>query len=573
MSSPKFAKTHNVVAFLEKLAESDGFAEIIVFLKISYVHYALTVNLIIYISCIQQFWATENVKMVNEVRQLQALIDKKKMIITKSSIRSDLHLEDAEDIDCLPTTTIFELAKMGLSAKSTAWNEFSSTMVSLIICLATNQKFNLSKYIFNDMVKHLDGGVKFLLYPRFLQVFINQQVGDMSHHKEIYVNPSHTKKFFANMKRAGTDFFGRITPLFDTMMLQASEESKRKQRKEAEVTHDEAEHEESVPTPSNDPQPSGKDSMQLNDLMVLCTQLQKQVLDLEKAKSDQDIEIASLKKRVDKLEKRRKFKTARLKRLKKVSTARRIESSNDSLGSQEDASKQGRRIEDIDTDAEVTLVNETQERQDEDLMFDTGVLDDDEVFVDVTTVEKEEQSTKTGEAVTTAGVEDSVTPTIPITAGVEDSVVLTIPTTVYKPTVSVTQSSIKDKGKGIVQEPERPLTKKDQVALDEDLVRNIQAQLYAEIIEEERLERKKQEEANIALIESWENTQAMMEADILLAERLQTREREELTDEEKGKLFMELLEKRRRHFAALRAQEKRNRPPTKAQKRSQMSTY
>ncbi|GJV19756.1 hypothetical protein Tco_1368776 [Tanacetum coccineum] len=64
-----------------------------------------------------------------------------------------------------------------------------------------------------------------------------------------------------------------------------------------------------------------------------------------------------------------------------------------------------------------------------------------------------------------------------------------------------------------------------------------------------------------------------MKADRLLAERLQSRDREELTDEEKAKLFMELIEKRRQHFAALRAQEKRNRPPTKAQKRTQMSTY
>ncbi|GJV85076.1 putative ribonuclease H-like domain-containing protein [Tanacetum coccineum] len=62
-------------------------------------------------------------------------------------------------------------------------------------------------------------------------------------------------------------------------------------------------------------------------------------------------------------------------------------------------------------------------------------------------------------------------------------------------------------------------------------------------------------------------------ADRLLAERLQSKEREELTDEEKGKLFMELMVKRRKHFVALRAQEKRNRPPTKAQKRTQMSTY
>ncbi|GJU11637.1 putative ribonuclease H-like domain-containing protein [Tanacetum coccineum] len=83
------------VAFLEKPAESDGFAEIIDFLKASSVHYALTVNPIIYTSCIQQFWATTQVKTVNRVRQLQALIDKKKMIITELSIRSDLHLEDA----------------------------------------------------------------------------------------------------------------------------------------------------------------------------------------------------------------------------------------------------------------------------------------------------------------------------------------------------------------------------------------------------------------------------------------------------------------------------------------------
>ncbi|GKC92178.1 hypothetical protein Tco_1157620, partial [Tanacetum coccineum] len=59
--------------------------------------------------------------------------------------------------------------------------------------------------------------------------------------------------------------------------------------------------------------------------------------------------------------------------------------------------------------------------------------------------------------------------------------------------------------------------------------------LQAELIEEEKLARKKEEEANIALIESWENTQAMMEADRLLAERLQTREQEELTNEEKAK--------------------------------------
>ncbi|GJS48520.1 hypothetical protein Tco_0598641 [Tanacetum coccineum] len=364
MSSPKFAETHNVAAFCKRPAKCEWvLRRSIDFLKASSVNYALTVNPIIYTLCIQQFWATTQVKTVNGVRQLQSLIDKKKVIITEASIRNDLHLDDAEGIDCLPTTTIFERTDQNgvrktflkvltfykaffspqwmfmihtitqsLSAKTTAWNEFSSTMASLIICLATNRKFNLSKYIFDAMVKHLDGGVNPYLYPRFLQVFINQQLGDMSYHKKTFVNPFHTKKIFANMKREGKDFSRRVTPLFDSMLVQASEESRRKQRKEAETAHAETEEEEHLNTPSNDPLPSGEDSMQLNDLMALCTQLQKQVLDLEKAKSDQAVEIASLKKRVSMLEKRRQLRTTGLKRFKKLGTARRVKSSNVGLG-------------------------------------------------------------------------------------------------------------------------------------------------------------------------------------------------------------------------------------------------
>ncbi|GJY87366.1 putative ribonuclease H-like domain-containing protein [Tanacetum coccineum] len=69
----------------------------------------------------------------------------------------DLQLEDAEGVDCLPNSTIFEQLTL-MSSKTTAWNEFSSTMASSIICLATNQKFNFSKYIFENetVYKELD---------------------------------------------------------------------------------------------------------------------------------------------------------------------------------------------------------------------------------------------------------------------------------------------------------------------------------------------------------------------------------------------------------------------------------
>ncbi|GJQ89356.1 hypothetical protein Tco_0000495 [Tanacetum coccineum] len=81
-------------------------------------------------------------------------------------------------------------------------------------------------------------------------------------------------------------------------------------------------------------------------------------------------------------------------------------------------------------------------------------------------------------------------------------------------------SSSKDKGKGIMIEPEFPLKRKYQIAFDEQLQVIFKAKLDAELLEEQKLVRKQEEEANMALIESWENTQAMIEADRLLAKRL-----------------------------------------------------
>ncbi|GJX19585.1 hypothetical protein Tco_0222262 [Tanacetum coccineum] len=61
--------------------------------------------------------------------------------------------------------------------------------------------------------------------------------------------------------------------------------------------------------------------------------------------------------------------------------------------------------------------------------------------------------------------------------------------------------------------------------------------------------------------------------DYQLAERLQAQEQEELFVEEKAKLFQQLLEQRRNHFAAKSAEEKRNKPPNQAQQRKIMCTY
>nr|GEX04865.1 hypothetical protein [Tanacetum cinerariifolium] len=127
---------------------------------------------------------------------LQALVDKKKVVVTETTIRDALYLDDAEGVDCLPNKEIFiALARMGyensstkltfykaffssqwkflihmilqsMSAKRTSWNEFSSTMASAVICLSTGRKFNFSKYIFESLVRNVDSSSKFYMYPR-----------------------------------------------------------------------------------------------------------------------------------------------------------------------------------------------------------------------------------------------------------------------------------------------------------------------------------------------------------------------------------------------------------------------
>ncbi|GKA86764.1 putative ribonuclease H-like domain-containing protein, partial [Tanacetum coccineum] len=602
-------------------------------------------------------------KTVNQEVQLQALVDGKKVIITEPIVRRDLQLEDVEGVKCLPNATIFkQLTLMG--AKTTAWNEFSSTMASASICLATNQKFNFSKYNFESIVKNLDNASKLLMYPRFVQVFLDKQLEGMQSHKRIYDAPYNTKKIFGNMKRVGKGFSGRETPLFQTMMVQEQDgmgegskmltnphhtptiippltsqpqkkqRSRRPKRKDTEIPQssvlsdnvvDEAVNEEmddslekaattatgldaeqdrgninktqSKATPnepssqgtnsggsprrqetigdtiaqtrfenvsktSNDPLlsrgntlRSGKDSQKLNELMEIYTNLQRRVLALEETKTTQAVEIVSLKNRVKKLEKGKKSRTHKLKRLYKVGITSRVDSfdEEESLG-EEDVSKQGR-IADIDAHEDIYLVNVHTNKdifdvndQDDVDMFDVNTLTGDEVIVDNKDVVSATEETVNAATTTTI----TTTTTTVITDG-EITLAKALaklkgakPSTqgITTSSTTITADSTRPKAKGIfMQEPT--------------------LRLQAEFDEEERVAREKAqqvEEVNIA----WDGIQAKIDVDYQLAQRLQAQEQEELSDAEKARLFVQILEKRRKHFAAKRVEEKRNRPPTRA---------
>nr|GEW21354.1 ribonuclease H-like domain, reverse transcriptase, RNA-dependent DNA polymerase [Tanacetum cinerariifolium] len=381
--------------------------------------------------------ATIKAKTVNREGQLQALVDGKKILITESTIRRDLQLEDAKGVDCLPNAVIFEqLTLIGKPKRKVTEVLQPSGPISVA----------------DDVV--------------------NEEMDD-------------------NLERAATT----------------------------------------------------------------ATSLDAEVLDLKTTKTTQAMEIESLKRRVKKLERRKRSRTHGLKRLYKVVLSARVESSKDEGLGEEDASKQGR-IVDIDANEDIILVSTHDEQMfdvDQDLgvtiAVTTPIISIDEVTLAQAIVELKHKKPKAkAKRIVFYELEEST---------------IIIAVTIPKP-------KSHDKGKAkMIKEPVK-LKKKDQIQLDEEVSLKLQAELQAEFEKEQRLagERTQQDlKANIALIELWDDVQAKNDLDYQLAKSLLVKERQELNDEEKAKLFMQLLKKRRKFLAAKRAKEMRNKPPTQAQQR------
>ncbi|GJS12589.1 hypothetical protein Tco_0407061 [Tanacetum coccineum] len=313
MANLKFVDTHNLVAFLSKPTKSEGFKQIVDFLNENPIRYALTINPTIYISCIEQFWSTVKAKTVNGEVQLQALVDGKKIIITESTVRRYLQLEDAEGVDFLPNSTIFEqLTLMG--SKTTAWNEFSSTMASAII--------------YEAIYKELDDSlVRDATTASSLE----------AEHDNGNIAKTQSKATPNESSSLGTTSGGgprRQERIGDTIAQTRFENVSK--------------HSNDLLLVRGNILRSGEDSLKLNKLMELCTNLQTRVLDLEKTKTTQAEEIVT-----------------------------RVESSGDKESLGEDASKQGG-INAINADEDITLVND----QDDADMFDVNTLTGDEVLAE-----------------------------------------------------------------------------------------------------------------------------------------------------------------------------------------------
>ncbi|GJZ81445.1 retrovirus-related pol polyprotein from transposon TNT 1-94 [Tanacetum coccineum] len=232
-----------------------------------------------------------------------------------------------------------------LSLKTTAWNEFSSTMASAIICSAipTNPHHT----------------------PTFIQPSTQPQKTQQPRkpkRKDTHVpqlsDPIENVVDEAVHKELGDSL---VRPTTTASSLEAEQYSGNINKTQSKATPNESS---SLGTTSG-----GGPRCQET---VGDTIAQTRVLDLEKTKTTQHNEIASLKRRVKKLEKKNRSRTHKLKRLYKVGLAAMVESSDNEESVGEDASKQGR-IDAIDADEEITLVS--VQNVDEE-MFDVNVLDE-----------------------------------------------------------------------------------------------------------------------------------------------------------------------------------------------------
>ncbi|GJV14208.1 hypothetical protein Tco_1359531 [Tanacetum coccineum] len=254
MAALESCPKHNMIAYLEKTEGNVEFHEVIDFLRRSYIYHALTVSPVVSTTFVEQFWTSAKSKTINNVRHITAKVAGKFVSISEASIRTDLIFDDADGIDSLPNQAIFDAIQlMGyegdltvltfnkalfspqwrflfhtinhcLSSKSTSWDQIPTNIATAVICLTTNQKYNFSKLIFDGMLRHLEAKKKFVMYPRFISIFLGRQLANISVPLDHFPVNSLTSKVFSFMIKKGKHFSGKVTPLFDTMLVQPTQD-------------------------------------------------------------------------------------------------------------------------------------------------------------------------------------------------------------------------------------------------------------------------------------------------------------------------------------------------------------
>nr|GEY01109.1 hypothetical protein [Tanacetum cinerariifolium] len=432
---------------------------------------------------------------VNDVTRLQALVDRKKVVVTEATIREALCLDDAEGVDCLPNEEIFtELARMGyekpstkltfyktffssqwnfwihtilqcMSAKRTSWNEFSSSMASAVLCLSSGDA--------DEHVEEVNTGDA-------------TEGDDSAAHGEV---PTVVEEQSIPSPTPPTPPPQPPQDILSTSQVQQTPPQSPQ-----------------VQPPSPQPQPQQATDFPMSLLeeeIDACTALTRRVEHLEYAKVAQALEITKLKRRVKKLEKRNKVRVLKLRRLQRVGTSQRVETSNDTV--MDDESNQGRMIAEMDQDDAIVLKDD---KEDDKEVVD-AVKDVEEAKVDESAKDQGRQAESQTEIykidmdhankvlsmqedetepAKVQDVVDAVTTAKLITEVVTDANETITAAIIRDPGEESTISTIipaetksKDKGKRILLEDPKPLKKKQQIEQDEQYAKDLHAELNKDI--------------------------------------------------------------------------------------------
>ncbi|GJU60754.1 hypothetical protein Tco_1238520 [Tanacetum coccineum] len=570
MADLKFVDQHNMVAYLEKTEENIEFHQIVDFLSTCSIKYALTVSPTIYASYIEHFWNTATSKIVNSVKQIHAIVDGKDMVISESSVRSDLLFNDEDSIACLTNDEIFEnLALMGYEQLSTklTFQKVRGDIVERAITtaarlVATQDSDNILKTqstaMSNDpLSQEISSGGS----PRRQETMGGSLAQTRS--ERVLEKPNEPPLPEGHTSGSGEGSMEHTFELMDTI----------------------------PPTPYDSPLTGGytpgsdEGRLKLKELMAICTKLSKQVLDLEKEKDAQAVEILKLKQRVKKLERKRKSSISHPRRR----IYRQVESSDDDLD-EEDASKQGResdKTKSIATSYYYWCIISTAKLGDKTKpMFNDSDFDElNDAVENVEGGSTAQQITTAGDTLNTTSINVStVGPSNVSAAGpststagdiFEDEMTTIVDTLVAirsaRPrTTSVVIRDVEeeprratpvpivqsqDNGKGKMVEPE-PTPKnpiKAPIARDAEIAQRLFEEEQAQFEKEQRIVREKateQEAKDAALIDQMEDVQARIDADALLAARLQEQEREQFSIDEQARFLVETIAERKRFFVA-----------------------
>ncbi|GJS86769.1 hypothetical protein Tco_0769405, partial [Tanacetum coccineum] len=269
MANIRTCNKHNMIACVEKTEHNADFHQIIDYLAGCSINYSLLVDPDLIGPWLQQFWATASLRVINDVPHIRAMVAGKKILISEETIRADLLFDDANGVDCFPKQVIWDslrdigyegnLAQLTfskplfspqwkylvhvllhcLSPKSTSWEQFGTNIASALVGLATNQKFNFSLMILNGMLGHISNGTPFLMYPRFIQLFLNKQLEGVTRPKNFLPSVTLPSKVFTFMRKHSPKFSGRITPLTPPMLEVAT--ALAAEEAQSESTHSRAE--------------------------------------------------------------------------------------------------------------------------------------------------------------------------------------------------------------------------------------------------------------------------------------------------------------------------------------------